>query len=162
MRPPVTLPWCALLMACAIPALAGEVYEPARGSPLRASILDAARPTFEQEVGAPVEFVINTLNVMDEWAYGDVQLQRPGGTPIDWSHTKFAEDMAQGMLETGHNLFLLHESGGSWTLIEYAIGPTDVAWDWWRQQRGLPAELFDASSADFPPVATSPRPQSGN
>jgi len=161
MRLSVSLSWFALMAAWAIPVSAGDIYEPARGSPLRASILDTARQTFEQEVGAPVEFVINTLNVTDGWAYGDVKLQRPGGTPIDWSRTKFAEDFAQGMLETGHNLFLLQQSSGGWTLVEYAIGPTDVAWDWWRQQRGLPAELFGASSADFPPVAT-PRPQSGN
>ena len=23
-----------------------------------------------------------------------------------------------------------------------AVGPTDVAWDWWRQQHSLPQELF--------------------
>jgi hypothetical protein len=69
--------------------------------------------------------------------------------------------MAQGILETEHNLFLLQQAGDGWTLVEYAVGPTDVAWDWWRQQRKLPAELFGASSADFPPVE-SPGPQPGN
>lgn len=151
------------LIAClAAGALhAADIESPPKGSPLRASLLDAARPTFEQEVGAPVEFVVNTLNVMDGWAYGDVKLQRPGGVPIDWSRTKFAEDVAQGMIETGHNLFLLQQGEGGWALVEYAVGPTDVAWDWWRQQRKLPAELFGASPEDFP-APPSPRPQPGN
>lgn len=152
-----------LIGLAAGPAAAVDVQSPPKGSPLRATLLDAARPTFEQEVGAPVEFVVGTLNVMEGWAYGDVKLQRPGGAPIDWSRTKFAEDFQQGMLETEHNLFLLQQSGDGWTLVEYALGPTDVAWDWWRQQRKLPAELFGASSADFPPVETqNPRPRSGN
>lgn len=156
--------WLSVLLAClaAVPAYAIEVQAPAKGTPLRAAILDTARSTFEQQVGAPVEFVVNTLNVIDGWAYGDVKLQRPGGTPIDWSRTKFAEDFEQGMLETEHNLFLLQQSGADWTLVEYAIGPTDVAWDWWRQQRKLPAELFGALPEDFPePPANNPRPRSG-
>jgi len=141
-------------------ANAQEIVSPERGSPLRKTLLDAARPVFEQELGTPVEFVITTLNVMGPWAYGDVKLQRPGGQPIDWSRTKLAEDYAQGMLETEHNLFLLEQGPNGWTLVEHAIGPTDVAWDWWRQQRNLPAELFGASSADFPP-SPGTRPRSG-
>lgn len=123
-------------------ARAGEVVHPEKGSELREAVLDAARPIFESETGGPVEFVVNTLNVMDDWAYGDVRLQRPGGAPIDWSATKFADDQTQGTLETEHNLFLLKKTKGGWSLAEYAVGPTDVAWDWWRQQRHLPAELF--------------------
>lgn len=123
-------------------AVAGDFHQPPKGSALRASLLDTARPTFEQETGGPIEFVITTLNVWNEWAYGDVKLQRPGGQPIDWRRTKFAEDYAQGMFDPEHNLFLLQEGGDGWTLVEYAIGPTDVAWDWWRQQHNLPMQLF--------------------
>jgi hypothetical protein len=127
----------------ALPAFAGEIHQPPKGSELRASILNAARPTFEAEIGGPLEFVVTTLNVMGEWAYGDVKLQRPGGAPIDWSATKFAEDHAQGMFDPEHNLFLLAEGGDGWSLVEYAIGPTDVARDWWRQQHKIPRELFE-------------------
>lgn len=152
-----------LCVLAPVAAAAGEeLYTPPKGSALRASLLDAARPAFEQEVGAPVEFVVKTLNVMGGWAYGDVKLQRPGGVPIDWRKTKFAEDFAQGMLETESNLFLLQDAGDGWKLVEYVIGPTDVAWDWWRQERNLPAELFGASPDDFPPPAPSARPRSGD
>lgn len=155
----------AALTASLSPATAAEpIFSPERGSPLRATLLDTARPVFEQQIGGPIEFVVRTLNVMGGWAYGDVKLQRPGGVPIDWSRTKFADDSAQGMLETDHNLFLLQHAGGQWQLVEYAIGPTDVAWDDWRQQRRLPAELFGASSADFPlpPPAPSTKPRAGD
>ena len=124
------------------PAAAGDIFQPLKGSPLRTSILDAARPTFAGQVGGPVEFVVTTLNVWGPWAYGDVQLQRPGGGAIDWSRTKFAEDYARGMFDPAHNLFLLKQAGNGWALVEYAIGPTDVAWDYWRQQYDIPAEVF--------------------
>lgn len=135
---------CALMLAAAQPAFSGAdtIVSVERGSPERAGILDAVRPLFIVETGGPIEFVVNTLNTMDGWAFGDVQLQRPGGVPIDWSKTKFAEDNAQGMFEAAHSLFLLHDTGNGWTLVEFAVGPTDVAWDWWRQQHNLPQELF--------------------
>jgi hypothetical protein len=149
--------FCVLGGARLAPVAAQDVVmEPPKGSPLRKQLLDTARPAFEREIGGPIEFVITTLNVWGPWAYGDVKLQRPGGAPIDWRRTKFAEDYAQGMLETEHNLFLLWQGGAGWALMDFVIGPTDVAWDWWRQQHKLPAELFGASSADFPPVGTPP------
>lgn len=135
---------CAALMAAIPAALAGAdiVVRIERGSPERAVILDTVRPLFIVETGGPIEFVVRTLNTMDGWAFGDVQLQRPGGERIDWGKTKFAKDYAQGMFEPEHTLFLLQDRGQGWSLVEFAVGPTDVAWDWWRQQRQLPETLF--------------------
>jgi hypothetical protein len=141
----------------AVPAAAGEIYAPPKGSPLRARLLDAA-----SEVGAPVEFVVRTLNVMDGWAFGNVKLQRPGGVPIDWRRTKFADDLAHGMLETESNFFLLQQTQDDWTLVEVAIGPTDVAWDWWREQRKLPYELFGVTAEDLGAASPSAPHSSGN
>lgn len=155
---------CLLATLCVAPSPASAqdaIVTPPKGTPLRATLLDTARPAFEQELGAPVEFVVHTLNVMDGWAFGSVKPQRPGGVAIDWGKTKFAEDVAQGMFETGISFFLLRDTGDGWTLAEIAIGPTDVAWDWWRQQHRLPAELFGASSADVPPLEPAQRPRPG-
>jgi len=135
---------CVSLLAVAAPFAGVEAFEkPRPGSDLRKVILDAARPTFEKDIGGPIEFVVATLNVDGGWAYGDVKVQRPGGAPIDWRRTRFAEDYAQGMFDPEHNLFLLKGSGSSWSMVEYAIGPTDVAWDWWRQQYNIPRSLFE-------------------
>lgn len=138
----LALAFLQLGLAPGEPVSAGDVVQPPKGSPLRTSILDAVRPTFAGQVGGPVEFVVTTLNVWGQWAYGDVKLQRPGGGAIDWSRTKFAEDYAQGMFDPAHNLFLLKQAGEGWGLVEYAIGPTDVAWDYWRQQYNIPIEVF--------------------
>jgi len=56
---------------------------------------DAARPAFAAETGGPVEFRVRRLAVLGDWAFGDVSLQRPGGQPIDWMVTKFAQDLRQ-------------------------------------------------------------------
>lgn len=125
-------------------ANAQDIVQPPRGSALRAELMDAARPTFEREIGGPIEFVVRRLNVWGEWAYGNVTPQRRGGRAIDWRQTRFAEDFKAGAFAASVSLFLLRRGGsGRWEMVEYAIGPTDVAWDWWRQQLDLPSALFE-------------------
>ena len=110
----------------ALPAFAQ--ITPPRGSALRAELMDALRPTVMTEIGGPIEFVVITLRVMHPWAYMYVRPQRPGGGAIDWSRTKFREDMRQGMMSDG-TMALLRHDGARWNVVEYVIGPSDVAWD---------------------------------
>jgi hypothetical protein len=124
-------------------AVAQSVTQPPQGTRLRKELLDAARPVFEKETEGPVEFVVHRLNVMDGWAFGDVFLQRPGGRKIDWSKTKYAEEERNGAFDSGGCFFLLKRSGANWTVVEFVTGPTDVAWDAWRQDRHLPSQLFE-------------------
>lgn len=122
---------------------AQRIVQPKRGTSLRAELLDAARPVFEVETGGPIEFVVRRLNVMGDWAFGEVRLQRPGGVPIDWRRTPYAEDIRAGMFDPGGSVFLLQRTGAGWAVLEYATGPTDVVWDGWRQDLGLPLALFE-------------------
>lgn len=132
----------AVAAVLASTAFAQHVHQPESGSPLRAELLDAARPAFVAETGGPIEFVVRRLAVSGQWAFGDVALQRPGGTPIDWTRTKFADALKQDMFNTENSFFLLRNANGRWSVAEIVVGPTDVAWDWWRQQYGIPAALF--------------------
>ena len=125
------------------PVLAQSAQQPARGSALRVELLDAARSTFEADTNGPIEFVVRRLNIRGDWAFGDVRLQRPGGGQIDWRKTKHAADFAAGMFDPGGSFFLLRRTGGVWTMMEFATGPTDVAWDGWRTDYKLPANLFE-------------------
>jgi len=95
------------------------------------------------ETNGPIEFVVRRLNVLGDWAFGDVRLRRPENGQIDWRKTKYAADFAGGMFDPGGSFFLLRRSGGAWTVIEFATGPTDVVWDGWRTDYKLPANLFE-------------------
>jgi hypothetical protein len=130
----------ATLLLASLPPLAAQTTPP-KGSPLRAELMDALRPTVQAEIGGSIEFVVRTARVMGPWAYLHVVPQRPGGGAIDWSRTKFREDMRQGYMSDG-TMALLHRSGSGWRVVEYVIGPSDVAWDaWWRERR-VPRRLF--------------------
>jgi hypothetical protein len=43
---------------------------------------------------------------------------------------------------SGLVLALLRRQGGSWTVAEYVVGPTDVAWIEWAKKYKLPNDLF--------------------
>jgi hypothetical protein len=73
---------------------------PKPGSEARKSLMDAIRPTFEAEFGAPIEFFVHRLAVWGQFAYASVRPQRPGGKPIDWSKTKYAAEVKGGSFYT--------------------------------------------------------------
>jgi hypothetical protein len=130
------------LIAClAGLAPAAAQTTPPQGSPLRTELMDALRPVVAAEIGGPIEFTVKTLRVMGPWAYLHVRPQRPGGKPIDWSRTKFREDMRQGHMSDG-TMALLHRSGSAWRVVEHSIGPSDVAWDGWTAPHRVPRKLF--------------------
>lgn len=124
-------------------SVAQRIMQPMRGSTLRAELLDAARPIFEDESGGPVEFVVKRLNVLGDWAFGEVRLQRPGGEPIAWENTRYAEAYEAGMFDPASSFFLLQRIDIDWVVQEFATGPTDVTWDGWRQAYSLPLALFE-------------------
>ncbi|MCB1533911.1 MAG: hypothetical protein KDJ44_04085, partial [Rhodoblastus sp.] len=59
-------------------------YEPPRGSPVRAAIMDSIRIPVERELGPPVLLTVTALNVQGVWAFASVKAMRPDGK-LDWS-----------------------------------------------------------------------------
>ena len=123
------------------PAALAQVTTPQRGAPLRSAILDALRPVVERELGGKVEFVVSQMRVQGEWAYVSAQPQRPGGVAIDWRATKFRKAWDDDMM-SDLVLALLRREGNGWKVVEYAIGPTDVAWEDWIKPHGVSRHLF--------------------
>jgi hypothetical protein len=128
------------LLGAAAPAAAQ--VSPPRGSRLRAELMDALRPRVQVEIGGQIEFVVRTLRVMEPWAFAHVVPQRPGGGKIDWNRTKFREDMRDGNMSDGTMALLRRSPNTAWDVVELAIGPSDLPWDSWREERNLPRELF--------------------
>ncbi len=122
------------------PALALTFREPAKGSAERAAIMDTLRPAVEAEMRGPVEFVVTTIRVTPNWAFVQVEPQRPGGGVIDPEQTGFAgdTDMMDGLTVYA----LMGFQAGRWNLIDHMVGPTDVGYADWQQRYGVPAALL--------------------
>jgi len=113
-------------------------HEPARGTAERRAILDAVRPAVEGQLGAPVEFVVTTMQVESGFAFVRLEPQRPGGGRIDARALGLETDMMDGLTTYA----LVKRQSGGWTLVDWALGPTDVAWWGWWDQYGAPRDIF--------------------
>ncbi len=116
---------------------------PARGTPERSAIMDAARIPVSADIGQSVIFVVDRLRSNGLWAYLQATPHQPDGAPLNWSQTNFAEDW-QGDMMSDVVMVLLNNSGGTWQVADYVIGPTDVYWYVWVDHFGLPESLFFA------------------
>ena len=123
-----------------LPALA-QAETPSKGSPLRAAILDGLRPAVEAEVGAPVEFVVNEMRVIGEWAFVMVAPQRPGGGPIEYAYTRYQSAFDAGAFDNQVTA-LLRDTPSGWLVYEYNLGATDAIWVDWPGRYPAPHEIF--------------------
>lgn len=130
----------ALLLMMSAPILA-QVMAPPPGSPLRSAVLDGVRPMVQAEVGAPVEFVVHEMRVLDDWAFVLLSPQRPGAAAIDYRHTRYGTAVAEGIFDNQVSA-LLRRAPGGWLVYEYDLGATDVPWVAWGDYYSVPLQVF--------------------
>ncbi|MGV8954500.1 MAG: hypothetical protein ACOH2M_25615 [Cypionkella sp.] len=128
------------MIAMAPMALAAPVNV-AKGNPLRAVLLDAMRPTVEDDVGIAVQFVVQTLRVDGDWAYFAGTPQQKNGAPIDFAQTHYAEAINEGYFDGPFLQVLLEASGDEWVVVGYDIGSTDVVAAGWPGDYGVPCAV---------------------
>lgn len=107
---------------------AADFYEPQRGTAERKAVLDAMRVFAEEELGAPVEFVVYQMRVSGDQGFAAVYAQRPGGGEINLYNTPgfIAGRLDPEMMDGSSMQALLRKSGRTWVAVHWAIGPTDV------------------------------------
>ncbi|MEM9426260.1 MAG: hypothetical protein AAGA06_06120 [Pseudomonadota bacterium] len=119
----------AILIAIAVPGMSHAWFEPQRGTQLRSDLMNTIRPQAEAELGAPVQFVVESLRVDGSVAFAALQPQRPGGVQILWEETQMA---ARGEDPMGYNGSVIHAifafGGASWDVIAWTIGAGEVWW----------------------------------
>ncbi len=114
-----------------------------KSDPLRKPLLDGLRGPIEKDLGQPVQFVVSTLRVQGPWAFVIATPQTKAGQPIDYARTHYAQAIADGVFDGGTAFALLKSDAGTWSVKEFVIGPTDVAFLAWPDQHGAPASLFE-------------------
>lgn len=141
-RRPVVILTGAMVIIAALPeSAAAQVMTPPRGTPLRAAVLDAVRPMVEAEVGKPVEFVVNDLRLLGQWAFASLTPQRPGGGAIEYVYTRYQTAWENDMF--GYTVSaLLRLTPRGWLVYQYDFGATDVPWIGWWDYYPAPPELF--------------------
>ncbi len=140
----------AFAASCSPPAATTEPPEaPSAPSPdaTTEALLGVLNPVLTRDIGQPVSLQTTTVNVRDEWAFIIGQPRKPDGTPIDWSTTTLAQRAADGVLDgDGQTFALLKNVNGAWEVLEYVVGPTDVAHIEWAGKHGVPPDILGLPS----------------
>ena len=136
-----TLVFLTITTAFAFSAHSQSVHTPDKGSPERKAILDALRVPVERELKQPIDFAADHFNVQGNWAFVDGRSQTPDGKEPNFRITKYADAIKYGAFD--NNYFgLAKRTGGTWKVVTWAIGCTDVCYaDWWRRYRA-PKAIF--------------------
>lgn len=113
-----------------------------RDDPRRKALLDALRPSIEADLGQALIFEVETLRESGGSAFAAVSPRTPDGKPVDFAKTRHAQRLEDGVLDGDTVYAILQHRDGRWQVQEYAIGPTDVAWDGWAQDYGAPEVIF--------------------
>lgn len=108
----------------------------------RNEVIAAALARIEADLGKPVKLEVRNLHRAGDWAFLDGQLQDTNGQPVDYSGTPFAEAAAHGGKSKRYD-GLLKQTGPKWSILESAIGPTDVPWEGWKAKYPeAPAQIW--------------------
>lgn len=136
-------PLLTLTLGALIPAAdaASPIRTPAAGSPERKSIIDALRVPVQADLRQAVLFKVMELRVTDEWAFLNGEPLRSDGSKVDYRKTSYQE-----LIDMGHfdHLIsaLLRKRQGKWQVVKYSIGHTDVTYDGWDREYGVPRSVL--------------------
>lgn len=108
----------------------------------RSALLDAARAPVEADLGKPVKFKVDRINVVGADAFLLATMEDTAGRPLDFTGTRLAEAAARGFASHRYAA-LLHKGDSGWTVAATAVAPGDVAWRDWATRYKVPASLFD-------------------
>jgi hypothetical protein len=141
----------AALMACSpAPQKAPEAAPtpPVAAAPEESVVLAALTARLKEQLGAPLKLDPETVAVDGDWAWIVAAPRSTEGGPLDFSKTKLAGALEQGVMDANGNAYgLLRREGGTWTVKEAVVGPTDVAWLDWPQKHGVPPALLGIEAA---------------
>jgi len=117
-----------------------QIIEP---TPEQRAMADALAQRAAGDIGVPVKFTITSDHSEGDWAFIVAQPWSPEGAALDWSQTHYAQRARDGVLDgNGTTYALLHKQNNAWTVTDFVVGPTDVAYADWAQRYGAPAAIF--------------------
>lgn len=134
----------AIGLAACTPAPTEPEAPAASAEDQTAALVEALTPTVSELIGQPISLETHRMSVMDDWAWLVATPRQPDGAPLDWAATSFASAHENGVLGSdGATYALFKREGETWRLVDYVVGPTDVAWVDWPTRHGAPEALFE-------------------
>ncbi|MCC6280776.1 MAG: hypothetical protein IT262_09255 [Saprospiraceae bacterium] len=142
-----TLLLFVLLSVATLCAQAQTPHTPVKGSTERKALLDALRPAIEKTLGIEVVFEVRKLNVLGNFAYGDLVPRHKNGQPIDYTQTNIDPEQLEAFDDWACVLWEMDKKG-KWKVKTFLLGATDVPYLCWWNAFGAPKAVFPETVDD--------------
>lgn len=104
--------------------------------------MDALRIPAKKDLARTVIFKVDLLRVAGDWAFARVSPTLPNGEAIDYTKTKYREQVEAGAFDPQAEA-LLRQTVDGWDVVEWRFGATDVESVLWVKKYDLPKSLID-------------------
>ncbi len=132
--------FCSLFAS--VNLFAQSAHTPAAGTPEREAIMDALRVSAKKDLGRVVIFRVDRLRIAEGWAFARVAPTLPNGDEIDYSKTKYREQVELGAFDPQAEALLRYE-GGEWKVLDYRFGATDLESPVWAERYRFPKSILE-------------------
>jgi hypothetical protein len=105
-----------------------------------ADVMAALRQAVERELGQPITLEIDKRREDARWAFVTAVARTADGKPVDYTRTKFAGAVKDGVFDDWL-CALLERDGTMWKVTALEIGATDVPYVDWPERFGVPRDL---------------------
>jgi hypothetical protein len=102
--------------------------------------MDALRVPVEKVLKKKTIFEVSDLRVQNGWAFLSGVPRQPGGRPMDYRGTVYAE--RGDAFDDNISALLRKTPNGRWRVVTYSIGNTDVPWVDWHREYGAPPSVL--------------------
>lgn len=123
-------------------SFAQNAHTPPAGSKEREAIMDALRIPAKKDLGRTVIFRVDVLRVVGDWAFARVSPTLANGEAIDYTTTKYREQIEAGAFDPQAEA-LLRQTVDGWDVVEWRFGATDVESVLWVKKYDLPKSLIN-------------------
>lgn len=105
------------------------------------TLVGIAKAPAEQDLDQVVQIEVETLDRLGPWVFLLGKMRGIDGGPLTLENTPYAEAAAEGGISDAY-VALLRKDADTWTVVDHAVGPTDVIWLDWPQEHAAPRALF--------------------
>jgi hypothetical protein len=107
------------------------------------SAIEVVQAAIEKELDMAVSLKVETFRQNDEWAFLAGLPLTADGNRIDYSQTKFADDVREGYFDDGFVALTRRARKGvdDWSLVALSLGATDAPFVGWPEEFGVPKAL---------------------
>jgi hypothetical protein len=117
--------------------------------PAREAIVQAATAPLREAFGVRIRLDVGQVNRIGPWVFVQGTMRARDGGPANYAGTVYQARSEDGALSDVFAALLKMDENAvsdtdvrSWRLLEYAIGPTDVAWLTWPDEHEAPRSLI--------------------